>query len=126
MEANGLVIGKRDITGVSVYSIPGLRRDTLQVKVERMWGLGENTLFSRTRKTEYVMARHMYVALCYEHVRRSLSGLARLLPGGFDHATIYHSIRTCRDLCETDKGFRAKYLEAETGIINGWLTGPKI
>ncbi len=126
MEATGLVIGKRDLTGVSVYSIPGLVRVTLQMKIEDLWGLDRGSLFRRTRLAEYVLARHMYISLCFDFFCSSPSILVRRLPGGFDHSTIYHCHKTCRNLVETDRWFREKYLEAREGILSGLLTGPKI
>ena len=112
--------------GISVYAVPGIRWISLQRRIEDLFGLAENMLFAKTRKIEVVMARHMYISLCYRHVCNSPSRLVRAMPGGYHHAIVYHSDETCSNLCDTDRLYRAKYDRVEFELVNGLIDKPKM
>jgi hypothetical protein len=59
-------------------------------------------LKSRTRKREVVKARQIYQYLLVEIFKYSLNDAGEEA-GGYDHATAFHSIKTVRNLSETDK-----------------------
>lgn len=64
-------------------------------------------LSRRTRKREYVEGRLVYYDICRNHLNLSFEYIGKTL--GYDHATIMHSLKQCRNLCEVDPTFRTKY-----------------
>lgn len=105
----------------SAWVIPGLIKRSLQERIEDLFELPQGDLFNRTREADYVIARHMYVALFREFFCPSPTRLVRRIPGRFEHAMVYHSCKTCANLIDTDKDFREKYelikSELQYGLI---------
>lgn len=62
----------------------------------------------QTRKRHVVDARRIYFRLSREFTKYSLASIGFSMDK--DHATALHGIKTCKDLCKTDKEFKRKYL----------------
>lgn len=67
----------------------------------------ELDLSRRTRKRPYVEGRFVYFDLCRNYLSLSLENIGATL--GYDHATVLHSIKQCKNLREVDPVFRRKY-----------------
>lgn len=64
-------------------------------------------LSRRTRKRDYVEGRFIYFDLCRNYLSLSLESIGATL--GYDHCTVLHSLKQCKNLCEVDPVFRRKY-----------------
>jgi hypothetical protein len=64
-------------------------------------------LSRRTRKRDYVEGRFIYFDFCRNHLNFSLEKAGKTL--GYDHATVMHSVKQCKNLCEVDPSFKRKY-----------------
>lgn len=64
-------------------------------------------ILRKTRKREYVYARHAMAYYLHRVMRLSQHASARVIEK--DHATIIHSCRTHEDLMKFDKGYQEMY-----------------
>jgi hypothetical protein len=94
----------------SPYSFPllAIKKATAEtIAIELVcdaYELDINTLKSRTRKREYVVARQIVFSLLKKYTKRSLASIGSVFKR--DHATVIHSIKNICNLCETEKNFR--------------------
>lgn len=72
----------------------------------------EEMFFSQSKRRHIVVARQTASKLIYENVALTLTRVGEFL-GGQDHTTICHSIKTVRNLFDTDKQFRPFYSTLE-------------
>ncbi len=68
-------------------------------------GLRIERLKSRSRDGDVVKARHMYVSLLAESTYLGLADIGKEIDR--NHSTVIHSLKTAKNLAETDKAFRA-------------------
>lgn len=71
-------------------------------------GLHSYEIIKKTREREIVSQRQrLQTLLCY-NTRLSLAGIGQIT-GGKDHATVLHSKRVVRNMCDTDKRYRDEF-----------------
>lgn len=73
---------------------------------------------SKKRKRECVTARQMYMALIKEMTPLTLSEIGKSAGLCKDHATVLHSKRTVKNLCETDTAYRMNYRRIKEAAVN--------
>lgn len=87
--------------------------------VENYFGYPLN---QKSRMRHIVDARRIYYRLCREFTNRSLFIIGKTMDR--DHATALHGVRSCIDLCRTDKDFNNKYLilfkKVQDMRLNNW------
>ena len=73
------------------------------------FGINENEIDIKTRKREIVTARQISMTICKLITKDSLSNIGSE-HGGKDHATVLHSIKTVKNLFDTNRSFRENIL----------------
>lgn len=68
---------------------------------------GVDNLLKKTRKREYVYARHAVAYYLHKVCKKTQYQSAKLIMK--DHATIVHSVRIHRELMQYDKGYKEMY-----------------
>lgn len=123
---------------MSPYSIPGITTATrLKVKtytkdelceairrtVIRMYNLGDRKVFSKSRKRELVISRHIMRYMARSLTKLSLKEIGQMFPGEgpADHTTVMHSVRTTMDLMDTDPYLKAQVIDIRKTIEGGGL-----
>lgn len=123
---------------MSPYSIPGITTATrLKVKtytkdelcaailrtVVRTYNLGDKKVFSKSRKRELVISRHIMRYLARSLTKLSLTEIGEMFPGqvAADHTTVMHSVRTTMDLMDTDPYLKAQVIDMRKSIEGGGL-----
>lgn len=84
-----------------------LPHDQILNQVTAEFGVSINDLTGRLRDREFVVPRQIAMFLIKEHTKMSLVEIGKMF--NRDHSTVIYSIRTVRDLLETNKVFREKY-----------------
>jgi len=97
----------QDNKGISVENIAKLVAEHFQVPVE--------TLSSKTRKRDIVIARQLSMYLAKNYTEDSLKSIGANF-GGKDHSTVIYSINTVRDLIDTDTIFKDLVSELEKKV----------
>ncbi|MCZ2101753.1 MAG: chromosomal replication initiator protein DnaA [Chitinophagales bacterium] len=99
---------------VSVENIKALVATHFNIPVE--------TLQSKTRLRDIVVARQLSMYLAKNYTNNSLKSIGASF-GGRDHSTVLHSLKTVRDMMDTDQSFKEKvnYLvkKVQTTLVNG-------
>jgi len=80
-------------------------------------GVNPNILNSNTRKAEIVRTRQIIYSLAYQYLDISYAELGWQI-GRKDHTTVIHSIKTIKNLTETDKFFRKQYEQIQNDVLN--------
>lgn len=93
--------------GITVENIAKLVADHFQVPIE--------TLSSKTRKRQVVIARQLSMYLAKNYTKSSLKTIGDNF-GGKDHSTVIYSINTVRDLIDTDSIFKDTVAELEKKV----------
>jgi hypothetical protein len=123
---------------MSPYSIPGITSGLrLQVKtytsdelvaaikstVITMYNLESKKIFSKSRKRELVMARHIMRYIARTLTKLSLTEIGEKFPGedAADHTTVMHSVQTILDLMDTDLYLKAQIIEIRKSIEGGGI-----
>lgn len=90
---------------MSPYIIPGVK--TIEDIACEIWQIPKESLYVKTRKREVVEARQVLMAYGKQKTGNSFAKVGK----GFnkDHATVIHSVKTVKNLRETNKAFRDKY-----------------
>lgn len=86
-----------------------LEIDFILNQVRRAFGV--INLSTKSRNRELVEARHAAMFLIRKHTSLSLTEAGQLF--NRDHATVLHAIKNVKNLIETDKAFRNKFLSVE-------------
>ncbi len=94
----------QDNKGISVENIAKLVAEHYEIPVE--------TLSSKTRKRQVVIARQLSMYLAKNYTEDSLKSIGANF-GGKDHSTVIYSINTVRDLIDTDAIFKDVVSELE-------------
>lgn len=99
--------------GISVENIARLVAEHFDVPIE--------TLSSKTRKRQVVIARQLSMYLAKNYTKSSLKTIGDNF-GGKDHSTVIYSINTVRDLIDTDSLFKDTVAELEKKVELSLMT----
>ncbi len=92
--------------------------EVIQRTVAEYYNLDVEKLASATRRRHVVLARQISMFLVKQFTDQSLKGIGRLF-GGRDHATVIYSIKTVKDLMETNEDIRKDLEDLERRIRAG-------
>ncbi|NJB85311.1 chromosomal replication initiator protein [Lewinella marina] len=92
--------------------------EVIQRTVAEYYNLDVEKLASATRRRHVVLARQISMFLVKQFTDQSLKAIGRMF-GGRDHATVIYSIRTVRDLMETNDDIKKALEELERKIRAG-------
>ncbi|THH41510.1 chromosomal replication initiator protein DnaA [Neolewinella litorea] len=92
--------------------------EVIQRTVAEYYNLDVEKLASSTRRRHVVLARQISMFLVKQFTDQSLKAIGRMF-GGRDHATVIYSIRTVRDLMETNDDIKKALEELERKIRAG-------
>ncbi|MGA0258049.1 MAG: chromosomal replication initiator protein DnaA [Saprospiraceae bacterium] len=99
--------------GITVENIARLVAEHFDVPIE--------TLSSKTRKRQVVIARQLSMYLAKNYTKSSLKTIGDNF-GGKDHSTVIYSINTVRDLIDTDSLFKDTVAELEKKVELSLMT----
>ncbi|MBB4078097.1 chromosomal replication initiator protein [Lewinella aquimaris] len=97
--------------------------EVIQRTVAEYYDLEVDKLSSSTRRRHVVMARQISMFLVKQFTDQSLKAIGRLF-GGRDHSTVLYSIKTVRDLMETNDEIKKDLADLERKIRAGQGDGP--
>jgi chromosomal replication initiator protein len=89
--------------------------DQIQKMVSEHFNLKEEFLQSKSRKRSVVIARQLSMYLAKNLTTYSLAKIGGTF-GGRDHSTVIYSVKTIKDLLDTDDSFRTTVAELEKKI----------
>ena len=92
--------------------------DVIQRTVAEYYNLDVENLASATRRRQVVLARQISMFLVKQYTEESLKSIGRMF-GGRDHSTVLYSIKTVKDLMETNDDIRKSLGELERKIRIG-------
>jgi chromosomal replication initiator protein len=92
--------------------------DVIQRTVADYYDLEVEKLASATRRRQVVLARQISMFLVKEYTDQSLKAIGRMF-GGRDHSTVLYSIKTVRDLMETNDEIKKALADLERKIRIG-------
>jgi chromosomal replication initiator protein len=92
--------------------------DVIQRTVAEYYNLDVENLASATRRRHVVLARQISMFLVKQYTEESLKSIGRMF-GGRDHSTVLYSIKTVKDLMETNDEIRKSLGELERKIRIG-------
>ena len=73
--------------------------------VSEQCGVSVGDILSRSRKGTIVNARHIYCAIMKKEFGYSYESVGKMVSGR-DHTTAIHSVRTHKNRCETEDGYK--------------------
>ena len=97
--------------------------EVIQKTVAEYYDLDVDKLASSTRRRHVVLARQISMFLVKQFTDQSLKAIGRLF-GGRDHSTVLYSIKTVRDLIETNDEIKKDLADLERRIRAGQGDGP--
>ena len=89
--------------------------DDIVEKVCKHYGVNQQSVFSKSRKRDYVQARQISMYLAQKHTKMPASRIGQLI-GGRDHSTVIHSCNTIEKRLKIDKGFMAELSSIENSF----------
>ncbi len=92
--------------------------DVIQRTVADYYDLDVDKLSSSTRRRQVVLARQISMFLVKEYTDQSLKAIGRMF-GNRDHSTVLYSIKTVKDLMETNDEIKKALAELERKIRIG-------
>lgn len=92
--------------------------EVIQRTVADYYDLEVEKLASATRRRQVVLARQISMFLVKEYTDQSLKAIGRMF-GGRDHSTVLYSIKTVKDLMETNDEIKKALAELERKIRIG-------
>ena len=92
--------------------------EVIQKTVAEYYDLDVDKLASPTRRRHVVLARQISMFLVKEYTDKSLKSIGRLF-GGRDHTTVLYSIRTVKDLIETNEEIKKDLADLERRLRAG-------
>jgi chromosomal replication initiator protein len=92
--------------------------EVIQRTVADYYDLDVEKLASATRRRQVVLARQISMFLVKEYTDQSLKAIGRMF-GGRDHSTVLYSIKTVKDLMETNDEIKKALGELERKIRIG-------
>ncbi len=107
---------------ISPYVIPGIRRNDLPIKskiqkrsvitpdyvlriVSESCNVTVEQILSKSRTTEISEARHIFCAIMKLELNYTYESIGQLT-NKRDHSTAIHSVRTFKNRCETEEGYK--------------------
>ena len=99
--------------------------DVIQRTVAEYYNLDVEKLASATRRRHVVLARQISMFLVKQYTEESLKSIGRMF-GGRDHSTVLYSIKTVKDLMETNDDIRKSLGELERKIRIGQGEGSEM
>ena len=99
--------------------------DVIQRTVAEYYNLDVENLASATRRRHVVLARQISMFLVKQYTEESLKSIGRMF-GGRDHSTVLYSIKTVKDLMETNDDIRKSLGELERKIRIGQGEGSEM
>ncbi len=97
--------------------------EVIQRTVAEYYDLDVDKLASATRRRHVVLARQISMFLVKQFTDQSLKSIGKLF-GGRDHSTVLYSIKTVRDLMETNDEIKKDLADLERKIRAGQGDGP--
>lgn len=96
---------------ISPYVYVGLRRsketkDALQIICEQI-GVTEDEVKGRSRKRDYVIARHIFCFVSHLYYNKRLTQIGRIL--NRDHSSVIHAIKAVCNEQETNTDFKKTF-----------------
>lgn len=99
--------------------------DVIQRTVAEYYNLEVENLASATRRRHVVLARQISMFLVKQYTEESLKSIGRMF-GGRDHSTVLYSIKTVKDLMETNDEIRKSLGDLERKIRIGQGEGAEL
>ncbi|MBR3951051.1 MAG: chromosomal replication initiator protein DnaA [Bacteroidaceae bacterium] len=90
--------------------------DTVRNAVCTYYNMKPETLVTRSRKREIVVARQVAMFLTKKHTSMALAGIGSLL-GRYDHATVLHACKTIEGQMQVDKELQKSLNEIEKMLV---------
>ena len=90
--------------------------DTVRNAVCTYYNMKPETLVTRSRKREIVVARQVAMYLTKKHTSMALAGIGSLL-GRYDHATVLHACKTIEGQMQVDKELQKSLEEIEKLLV---------
>ena len=90
--------------------------DTVRNAVCTYYNMKPETLVTRSRKREIVVARQVAMYLTKKHTSMALAGIGSLL-GRYDHATVLHACKTIEGQMQVDKELQKSLDEIEKLLV---------
>ena len=78
--------------------------DDILEAVCQHYGVPQQSVFSKSRKREFVQVRQVAMYLAQKHTKMPASRIGQLI-GGRDHSTVLHSCSTIEQRLKVDKAF---------------------
>lgn len=117
-EAIDLTLAKQVLKNFVTEINKEVTPDVIQRTVADYYDLEVEKLASATRRRQVVLARQISMFLVKEYTDQSLKAIGRMF-GGRDHSTVLYSIKTVRDLMETNDEIKKALAELERKIRIG-------
>jgi chromosomal replication initiator protein len=89
--------------------------DDILEKVCGHYGVSQQSVFSRSRKRDYVLVRQVSMYLAQKYTKMPASRIGQLI-GGRDHSTVIHSCSTIEQRLKVDKAFGAELSSIENSF----------
>ena len=89
--------------------------DDILDKVCNHYGVSQQSVFSKSRKRDFVQARQISMYLAQKHTKMPSSRIGQLI-GGRDHSTVIHSCNAVEQRLKIDKAFVAELSSIENSF----------
>ena len=89
--------------------------DDILEKVCHHYGVSQQSVFSRSRKRDFVLVRQVSMYLAQKYTKMPASRLGQLI-GGRDHSTVIHSCTAIEQRLKVDKNFGAELTSIENSF----------
>ncbi len=89
--------------------------DDILEKVCGHYGVSQQSVFSRSRKRDYVLVRQVSMYLAQKYTKMPASRIGQLI-GGRDHSTVIHSCSSIEQRLKVDKAFGAELSSIENSF----------
>ena len=89
--------------------------DDILEKVCGHYNVSQQSVFSRSRKRDYVLVRQVSMYLAQKYTKMPASRIGQLI-GGRDHSTVIHSCSTVEQRLKVDKSFVAELASIENSF----------
>ena len=89
--------------------------DDILEKVCGHYGVNQQSVFSKSRKRDYVLVRQVSMYLAQKYTKMPASRIGQLI-GGRDHSTVIHSCSTIEQRLKIDKSFSAELCSIENSF----------
>jgi chromosomal replication initiator protein len=90
--------------------------DEFNTSICEIYNQDSSIVYVRGRKREIVQSRQMCMSLAKLRTKKSYSEIGRHY-GGFNHATVLHSVKTVKGLLETNRQIRKEIGHLFEGVI---------